>query len=567
MSCRPRAIILLIVVATDMIAVPILASSSCAAVSPDTNFMEAPWDELGKMVNLEVVKPVVIESSGPTRNDPLWLTDQHGAMVYSGTMGSANVPGWAAANSTPAKFVALKTAADASEALKFAAVHNLQISVKNTGHDFFGRSARRGSLMLWTHKMTDMEWQDGFIPSGCTKEVGSTVTLGAGVQFWQVYEEAAKRKRLVMGGTCSTVGHMGWTLGGGYGDYSRMYGSGATNLVEAEVVLADGQIVIANTCGPHSDLFRALRGGGGAFGLVTKATYRTFDYPDGRIGSAHGKLYGLQASLGKFLSWYGSMVRQGASHHFGGQVVVGGWAGDALVVQLNYVGITEFECAELLFELNEVHCVAKSKIWPPDGVEWNPAGVKGWQPKWEDHDASAYHLGTMNRYLKLENLEDATFVPALAKLAQTSPKGLVVALNYALGHGSDTAVAFANQTTVHPQVYQAVATVKVDILDHNLVPTPNTKINGQAAAEFAALRSGLQALMPGSGSYYNEGDYIDEAFQESYWGSNYPDLLATKRKYDPQNAFTCHQCVGSEASPCGRRLQNIVEKHSGIVLV
>merc|ERR1719277_1478193 len=99
-------------------------------------------------------------------------------------MGSTTMAGWTIANSTPAKFVTLKTAADASSALKFAASYNLAVSVKNSGHDFFGRSARRGSLMLWTHKMTQIIWKDAFTPTGCTRSVGSTVTLGAGVQFW-----------------------------------------------------------------------------------------------------------------------------------------------------------------------------------------------------------------------------------------------------------------------------------------------------------------------------------------------------------------------------------------------
>merc|ERR1719262_564722 len=127
--------------------------------------------------------------------------------------------------------------------------------------------------------MKQMEWQDDFTPEGCGQKVGATVTLGAGVQFWQLYNEATKRKRMVVGGTCSTVGHAGFTLGGGYGDYSRMYGSGATNLIEAEVVLANGSIVTASACGENTELFKALRGGGGAFGLVTRMTYRTHPWP------------------------------------------------------------------------------------------------------------------------------------------------------------------------------------------------------------------------------------------------------------------------------------------------
>merc|ERR1719401_2164954 len=150
--------------------------------------------------------------------------------------------------------------------------------------------------------MTQTSWHDDFTPAGCGQGVGPAVTLGAGVQFWQLYNEAQARGRLVVGGTCSTVGHAGFTLGGGYGDYSRMYGSGATNLVEAEVVLADGKIVTANTCGSHADLFKALRGGGGAFGVMTKATYKTYPMPMGKLGSAQGTIRGLRDGVARFLS-------------------------------------------------------------------------------------------------------------------------------------------------------------------------------------------------------------------------------------------------------------------------
>jgi len=383
------------------------------------------------------------------------------------------------------------------------------------------------------------------------------VTVGAGVQFWQLYDQAWDRKRMVVGGTCSTVGHAGFTLAGGYGDYSRMYGSGATNLVEAEVVLADGRIVIASACGPHADLFRAMRGGGGAFGLMTKATYKTYPMPLGKLGSAEGKIRGLQDGLARFLSWYAGVVRRGLSKHFGGQVVVGGRAGDAVAVQLNYNGLTQHECTGVFAELSQVKCRGGDRpSWKPAKAEVYPNGAEGWQPSWENGDAFAYHTGSAQRYFELHHAEDPAFAPAVARIAETSPKGLVLALNYALGHGSEMALANASDTTVHPQVYTAIGALKLEILQHDFVPTATTAVEPKKAANFATLRAQLEAVVPGAGSYYNEGDYLTQAFQTDFWGSSYPELAATKVRYDPRNVFTCHQCVGSENSPasCGRRL-------------
>merc|ERR1719454_2107317 len=103
--------------------------------------------------------------------------------------------------------------------------------------------------------MTNTHWHTDFIPAGCNSSVGAAVTADAGVQYWQLYKEAVEHNRLVMGGTCLTVGHVGAMLGGGYGDASRMYGPSAGTLVEAEVVLADGEVVVANKFNQYRDLF------------------------------------------------------------------------------------------------------------------------------------------------------------------------------------------------------------------------------------------------------------------------------------------------------------------------
>ncbi|MGH9885359.1 MAG: BBE domain-containing protein, partial [bacterium] len=61
----------------------------------------------------------------------------------------------------------------------------------------------------------------------------------------------------------------------------------------------------------------------------------------------------------------------------------------------------------------------------------------------------------------------------------------------------------------------------------------------------AAMRA-LREVVPEPGSYVNETDYFEPSWQTEFWGDNYPRLLAIKRKYDPNNLFVCHHCVGSE---------------------
>jgi len=210
-------------------------------------------------------------------------------------------------------------------------------------------------------------------------------------------------------------------------------------------------------------------------------------------------------------------------------------------LKLHYVGINESQCSELLSELGEVSCkAAAAQTWPPAHTDVGqlPDGI--------------YHNGTAMRYFALEDIENASFAARAVQLADASSNGLALSLNYVLGHGSDIALASASETTVHPQVYKAIGVLKIELVDH-MTPTSATPAYAEAVASFSMLSSELDALLPGAGSYYSEGDYTVEAFQNLYWGSNYPELLATKRKYDPDNVFTCHQCVGSEDS-CARRL-------------
>lgn len=199
--------------------------------------------------------------------NPYYLGDEPGLTQTLGWTGA-----WTSRASDYA--VAAESAADVSAAVDFARTQGVPIVVKGGGHSYFGNSNRAHSLLVWTRKMRAIALHDDFAGHG------PAVSVGAGAIWGQVYDAvAAKAGRYVQGGGCLTVGVAGFVQGGGFGSLSKQFGTGAANLLEAEVVTADGKVRIANARS-EPELFFALKGGsGGTFGVVTRLTLRTHELP------------------------------------------------------------------------------------------------------------------------------------------------------------------------------------------------------------------------------------------------------------------------------------------------
>jgi FAD/FMN-containing dehydrogenase len=156
---------------------------------------------------------------------------------------------------------------DVVETLSFLAAHGIEPAVRSGGHCFAGHSSTEGVVL-------DVS------PMRTVSLDGEVATVGAGARLGAVYDALATDGRAIPGGTCPPVGIAGLTLGGGLGILGRSYGVTADRLVAAEIVLADGRVVV---CDEHhdADLFWALRGAGaGNFGVVTSLVFRTVPAPD-----------------------------------------------------------------------------------------------------------------------------------------------------------------------------------------------------------------------------------------------------------------------------------------------
>jgi len=193
--------------------------------------------------------------------------------------------GWVDAwSSQPSAYaVAASNTGDVVAAVNFARENNLRLVVKGGGHSYLGTSNAPDSLLIWTRHMDERTLHDAFTPEGCEAHLAPqpAVSVGAGAIWMHTYNEVTtKGGRYVQGGGCGTVGVAGLVQGGGFGTYSKQFGTAGASLLEAEIVTADGVVRIANAC-REPELFWALKGaGGGTFGVVTRLTLKTWRLPD-----------------------------------------------------------------------------------------------------------------------------------------------------------------------------------------------------------------------------------------------------------------------------------------------
>ena len=192
--------------------------------------------------------------------------------------------GWVDAwTSTPSVYVIkAESTEDVVAAVNFARDNNLRLVVKGGGHSYQGTSASADLLLIWTRNMNGITLHDGFVARGCdgTQAPQPAVTVETGARWLAVYEAVTTRGgRYVQGGGCTTVGVAGFINGGGFGSFSKRYGLGAAALLEAEIVTADGGVLVVNACN-HPELFWGIKGGGGgSLGVLIKLTLRTRDLP------------------------------------------------------------------------------------------------------------------------------------------------------------------------------------------------------------------------------------------------------------------------------------------------
>jgi FAD/FMN-containing dehydrogenase len=173
-----------------------------------------------------------------------------------------------AVDHVPGLVIPCRSTAEVQLALSGAQVHGLPISVRGGGHDWAGRALRDRGVVLDLSPMRGVR----------VDAAARIATISGNATGVEVAAAAAAHGLAPVIGNCGDVGAIGHLIGGGYGALTPGFGLAADNLLSAEMVLADGRAVTADAA-DNPDLFWALRGGGGNFGVVTSIRIRLHAVP------------------------------------------------------------------------------------------------------------------------------------------------------------------------------------------------------------------------------------------------------------------------------------------------
>lgn len=464
-----------------------------------------PQNDLGQLARV-VSGPIVVTGEAGYRQAKL---------LYNPTFNAA----------TPRAVVYCQTPQDVVATIDFVRSRGLTFAARSGGHSFGGYSVPDGGIVADVSRLRRIR----------IDRSRKSAVLGPGVLNMDMYTGLGRQGLAIPGGTCPTVGVGGLTLGGGFGFSSRQLGLTTDNLIELELVTASGERLTCNA-EQHPDLFWACRGGGGGnFGVVTSMRFGVHPVGDVAFYTLSWRWSDAPGVVDAWQRW--ATAAPDALFSTCNLSRTGGPSptGPTVSSQGQYFGSP----AQLAALLEPLLAVAR-----PTHQQIGKASFAEVQHRWADCQPGHCHDRSPNPYtVKTDFFTDPLPQSAISVMTEAldqwpgslgASPGVGVELNSwggAIGRVPPSATAFVHRDAQFLAIY-------------------GTTWSAQDAAARVAANHGwlkdLYARMRPFASGFAYQNLIDPHLADwlhAYYGSNLAELVAVKRRYDPQNFFHFAQSI------------------------
>ncbi|KAI5840912.1 FAD binding domain-containing protein [Tricharina praecox] len=428
----------------------------------------------------------------------------------------------------PAYVLNVSSVADVQAGVNFARAHDLRLVVKNTGHDFFGKSTGRDALSLWTHWLRSIEFESySGVPA---------VRVGAGVSTVSVYEAAAAVGRVVVGGEQPSVGFAGgYVAGGGHSPLTSRYGMAADQVLEMTVVTADG---VVRRCArdENGELFWALRGGGGGvFAVVVEVVVKT--HADGMVTTMPLQFAteDTEAFWAAVRQFFALTPRLGALGVYSYNNIMPGSFSSTPVLAPN------MSAAGLYTELAPLYATLREHniTYSANATEY-PRFLDAWRNSFPT-EVAGIMSGSVSRLVPTAVLTNSTTLDTFMDAYRAATDELYYFAVFGISPPPGSEGEQGN--AVNPAWRRA----GMHILAGYLIPENSTEHQVVKQRDWAnEVFQPVRDATKGAGCYQSEAALTEPDWQTAFHGTNYERLLQVKHTWDPTGLFYATKGVGSE---------------------
>jgi FAD/FMN-containing dehydrogenase len=408
----------------------------------------------------------------------------------------------------PALIAVCIDVADVQNAVTFASERGLLVAVRGGGHSVPGKSVCDGGMMIDLSSMHSVD----------VDPENRTAVAGGGALLGHLDKATLEHSLATTTGIVSHTGVGGFTLGGGFGRTDRKFGLAIDNVLAADLVTADGQWRHVSA-DENADLFWAIRGGGGNFGVATSITYRLHPFDPTIYGGSVVYPFEQAKDVLLFYAEYSESLPDEANVEPVGTVSPEG--NEILVVEVAYAG--DHKEAERVFA--PLRAFGKPVF--------DDIGPLSYQELQTRYDGAMRH-GLLN-YLKSGFLPQLT--PAAIESIVENFDSEHISMIWFQHLGGQTARVAPDATAfAHRGVHS------------NFGIQSYWTDGAESEARIAAVRKYHAAMEPHIGGFYTN---LNEDTEQKTWGNygkNYPRLATIKAQYDPENLFRLNANIKPQAA-------------------